>query len=118
MPRFGFADADDYYRRASAAAVLDRLRVPCLLIASEIDPVIPPAAIEPFLPRHANVGRFDGDLAAVGRGRARDGRAADLTLLWHPAAGHVGFPVALELERRLLAWLDGVRPSATPPIVG
>jgi hypothetical protein len=107
VPRFGFADADDYYARVSAAGVLDRARVPCLLIASEIDPVIPPAAIEPYLPPHAAVGRFDGDLTRVGRGPARASAPADFTLLWHSASGHVGFPAGLELERRLLGWLGG-----------
>ena len=108
VPRFGFADADDYYARASVATVLDRLRVPCLLVASEIDPVIPPSAIEPYLPPHAVVGRMDGDLGAVPLGGARPGGAADFTVLWHRAAGHVGFPRGFELESRLLGWLAGL----------
>ena len=67
VPRFGFVDADDYYARASAAAVLDRLRVPCLLVASRIDPVITPRAIEPHLPAHAEVREMAGELGRVSR---------------------------------------------------
>ena len=107
VPRFGFADPYDYYERASAAAVLDRLRVPTLLVASRIDPVIPPWAIEPFLPAHAEARPLSGGLDGIPRAGARSGRPADLTLLWHPAAGHVAFPAGEQLERRLLGWLTG-----------
>lgn len=44
-PHFGFAGADDYYHRASAMRVIDRIRVPALIIAAEDDPFVP---IEPF----------------------------------------------------------------------
>jgi predicted alpha/beta-fold hydrolase len=105
VPRFGFADVDDYYAQASAATVLDRLRVPCLLIASETDPVIPPRAIEEYLPAHAEIGRFPSEIARVSLRRAQEGRPAAFTVLWHRAAGHVAFPDALGLERHLLTWL-------------
>ena len=106
VPRFGFADADDYYTQASAAAELDRLRVPCLLVASEIDPLITPDAIEPYLPAHATIGASRRlDLGGVSRDSAGAGRPAAFTVLWHPAAGHVAFPGGLALETRLLAWL-------------
>ena len=108
VPRFGFADADDYYARASAAATIDRLRVPGLLLASEIDPVITPRAIEPYLPAGAVVAPADrlDDLPpshACGAG---------LRVLWHRDAGHVAFPERGALERRLLLWLAG-SPAAT-----
>jgi predicted alpha/beta-fold hydrolase len=38
---FGFESAADYYERSSAAAYLDRVRVPALLIQAEDDPFIP-----------------------------------------------------------------------------
>lgn len=38
---FGFENAADYYERSSAAAYLDRVRLPCLLIQAEDDPFIP-----------------------------------------------------------------------------
>ncbi len=44
-PHFGFAGASDYYQRASAMRVIDRIRVPALVIAAEDDPFVPP---EPF----------------------------------------------------------------------
>ena len=40
-PHFGFRDAADYYRRASALAVADRIRVPTLIISAADDPFIP-----------------------------------------------------------------------------
>lgn len=101
VPRFGFRDPDDYYARASAAPVVDRLRVPALLLAAERDPMVPPAAIRPFEP------------AAVS--------GAPLTVEWHPTAGHVAFPGRLrlgvagppglepQLLARLLALGEGAR---------
>ncbi len=44
-PHFGFAGADDYYYRASAMRVIDRLRVQALVITAEDDPFVPS---EPF----------------------------------------------------------------------
>lgn len=40
-PHFGFAGADDYYHRASAMRLIDRVRVPALIITSEDDPFVP-----------------------------------------------------------------------------
>jgi uncharacterized protein len=42
-PHFGFAGASDYYHRASAMRVIDRIRVPALVIAAEDDPFVPTA---------------------------------------------------------------------------
>ena len=44
-PHFGFRDAADYYYRASAMRVIDRVKVPALIITAEDDPFVP---IEPF----------------------------------------------------------------------
>ena len=44
-PHFGFLDATDYYYRASAMRVIDRIRVPTLIITAEDDPFVP---AEPF----------------------------------------------------------------------
>ena len=44
-PSFGFADAADYYHRASAMRVVDRVTVPALVITAEDDPFVP---VEPF----------------------------------------------------------------------
>lgn len=40
-PQHGFAGASDYYHRASAMRVIDRLAVPALIISAEDDPFVP-----------------------------------------------------------------------------
>lgn len=40
-PHFGFAGAEDYYHRASAMRVVDRIRVPTLVITAQDDPFVP-----------------------------------------------------------------------------
>ena len=40
-PNHGFRDAADYYYRASALRVVDRIRVPTLVITAEDDPFVP-----------------------------------------------------------------------------
>jgi hypothetical protein len=45
-PHFGFSDAEDYYHRASAMRVVDRIAVPALIVASKDDPFVP---WEPFV---------------------------------------------------------------------
>jgi predicted alpha/beta-fold hydrolase len=40
-PYFGFAGADDYYHRASAMRIIERIRIPALIIAAEDDPFVP-----------------------------------------------------------------------------
>jgi predicted alpha/beta-fold hydrolase len=42
-PHFGFRGASDYYHRASAMRVIDRVRVPALIITAEDDPFVPSA---------------------------------------------------------------------------
>jgi hypothetical protein len=44
-PHHGFRDAADYYYRASALRVVDRIRVPTLIMTAEDDPFVP---VEPF----------------------------------------------------------------------
>jgi hypothetical protein len=41
-PYFGFASAEDYYHRASAMRIIDRIRVPALVITAADDPFVPP----------------------------------------------------------------------------
>jgi len=40
-PYFGFRNAEDYYHRASAMRVIDRVSVPTLIITAEDDPFVP-----------------------------------------------------------------------------
>jgi len=42
-PHFGFESSADYYHRASAMRVIDRIRVPALIITAEDDPFVPVA---------------------------------------------------------------------------
>ena len=44
-PYFGFAGAGDYYHRASSMRIVDRIRIPALVITAEDDPFVP---AEPF----------------------------------------------------------------------
>jgi predicted alpha/beta-fold hydrolase len=44
-PHHGFKDASDYYYRASAMRVIDRVAIPALIVTAEDDPFVPP---EPF----------------------------------------------------------------------
>ena len=69
-PHFGFRDASDYYYRASAMRVIDRISVPGLIITAEDDPFVPsppfrePAVTSnPFL--EVRVMRYGGHCAFV-----------------------------------------------------
>jgi hypothetical protein len=42
-PHHGFRDAEDYYYRASALRVIDRIRIPALIVTAEDDPFVPDA---------------------------------------------------------------------------
>jgi predicted alpha/beta-fold hydrolase len=48
-PHFGFSGAADYYHRASAMRVIDRIRVPALVITAADDPFVP---VGPFRDPH------------------------------------------------------------------
>jgi predicted alpha/beta-fold hydrolase len=86
-PRAGYADALDYYRRASSFALVPRIRVPTFILTARDDPFI---AVEPFeelqVPRHVQVHilRHGGHVGFLG---------------WDGAGG---FRWA---ERRMVEWL-------------
>jgi predicted alpha/beta-fold hydrolase len=76
-PHWGFADALDYYRRASALPLLRHISIPAFVLTSQDDPFI---AVEPFesLRQHASVqlhiaacGGHLGFVGADGRGGLR-----------------------------------------------
>jgi predicted alpha/beta-fold hydrolase len=55
-PHFGFRDASDYYHRASALRVVDRIRVPTLIITAEDDPFVPVAPFrDPLVAGNAQI---------------------------------------------------------------
>lgn len=45
-PHHGFAGASDYYHRASAARVIDRVAISTLIISASDDPFVPPAQFD------------------------------------------------------------------------
>lgn len=79
-PYFGFADEDDYYHRASAMRVVDRIRVPALVIAAKDDPFVP---AEPFFEP-----RLTGNLAVTTIVTAHGGHCA---FVGAPAPGDDGY---------------------------
>jgi len=55
-PHFGFASAEDYYHRAAALRVIDRIRVPALIITAEDDPFVPHASFrDPAIAGNPNI---------------------------------------------------------------
>jgi predicted alpha/beta-fold hydrolase len=81
-PRHGFADAGDYYARASAAPRLPGLRVPALLINAEGDPMVPAHAVRAALAD----------------------RPSPLEARWLKRGGHVYFPGEL-VDVEVIDWL-------------
>lgn len=75
-PHHGFLDAHDYYFRASALRVVDRIRVPALILAAEDDPFVPS---DPF--RDPTVTGNDA-----------------VTVLVTPYGGHCGFVSAVRSD--------------------
>ena len=75
-PHFGFEGASDYYHRASAMRVIDRIRVPTLVITAEDDPFVPTVPFrDPALISNPNIelivtrhGGHCGFVEAEGRG--------------------------------------------------
>jgi predicted alpha/beta-fold hydrolase len=55
-PHFGFDCAADYYHRASALRVVDRIRVPALILTAEDDPFVPPGPFrDPAVTSNPNI---------------------------------------------------------------
>jgi predicted alpha/beta-fold hydrolase len=101
VPRFGFTDPEDYYRRAGVGACLHRLAVPALLVACPGDPMVASGAIT----------------AAAAASPALD-------LRWVRGGGHMGFPPGVDLgesaprglETQLAAWLARRGGDAVVPL--
>ena len=84
-PHHGFRDAHDYYYRASALRVVDKIRVPTLIVSAQDDPFVPP---EPF------------------RDRAVTGNPA-ITVLLTPEGGHCGFVSDTRTYEEMAIGLNG-----------
>lgn len=87
-PLHGFKNTEDYWQRASCQPVLDRIRVPALVLNARNDPFVPSAS----LPQQGAVGSF-------------------VTLWQPPHGGHVGFPRGappgdvLAMPAAVMGWL-------------
>jgi hypothetical protein len=76
-PHHGFNGAGDYYYKASALRVIDRIRIPALILTAEDDPFVPPGQFRaPDLPSNPNVivriEPHGGHCGFVGAGRGPD----------------------------------------------
>ena len=92
-PRFGFADAEDYYTRTSVGRHLHALTTPSLFVGVADDPMVLPRACRPSLRRASDA----------------------LEVRWLNVGGHVGFPPDVDLgapgprglESQVVGWLRG-----------
>ncbi len=82
-PLNGFASAEDYYRRCSAAPLLANIRIPVDILASDDDPFVP---------------------AAMFRSVPNDNGAIELHLT--RSGGHMGFLSAFETSFGDRRWMD------------
>lgn len=58
-PHHGFGDAANYYQRASAMGVVDRIPVPALILAAEDDPFVPASQFrEPVVQNNPHVAAY------------------------------------------------------------
>jgi len=89
-PHFGFLSAEDYYHRASAMRVVDRIRVPALILAAADDPFVPAELFaDPRLETNPHIttvvtrhGGHCGFVAASGRSNTdEDGYWAEATVI-------------------------------------
>jgi predicted alpha/beta-fold hydrolase len=76
-PHFGFRSAEDYYHRASAMRVIDRVTVPTLIITAEDDPFVPSQPFgDPKVTGNPHIdlrlSRHGGHCGFVGSGSAED----------------------------------------------
>lgn len=94
VPAFGYKDARDYYRRASSASAVARIRVPFLAVHARNDPIV-----------------FDD---AVPRKALRDNPYC--VLIETPSGGHVGW-TCRRLGWREGEWSDDVIPEFVKAVV-
>ena len=96
-PHHGFRDAADYYHRASAVRVIERVRVPTLILTAANDPFVP---VEPFVaPEIANHPCVKVVITAEG------GHCAFVEA---PSPGYDGYWAEREIVRFVTAARNGV----------
>ena len=103
-PFFGFASAEDYYHRASSMRVIDRVRVPALIITSEDDPFVPAAPFrDPKVTSNPNI------TTIVTRHGGHCGFVAEPS---NSSDGYWAEDMIVEFGSSVARWLGG---SARPP---
>jgi hypothetical protein len=85
-PHHGFDGASDYYHRASATRIIDRIARPTLIISAHDDPFVPPRIFDvpalvdnPHIERR--IARHGGHCAFVGEPNGYDGYWAEKTAI-------------------------------------
>jgi predicted alpha/beta-fold hydrolase len=101
-PHHGFRDAADYYHRASALRVIDRIRVPALILTAEDDPFVP---VAPF-----QSPAVTGNRALTVAVTRHGGHCAFLDA---PSAGYDGYWAEQEIVRFAAAHARRGAPSAS-----
>jgi predicted alpha/beta-fold hydrolase len=94
-PRYGFRDAEHYYRSVSVGPWLPELRVPSLLVFARHDPIVPESAVSPALALRAQ--------RTIVRFTERGGHVG------FPAKLDLGFGPALGLEGQVMSWFSSWR---------
>jgi predicted alpha/beta-fold hydrolase len=92
VPRYGFADVDDYYTRACASRIVADITRPTLIVSARHDPMLPWQIAEGLRARFSDA----------------------ISFRWAERGGHAGFPrdldlgegAALGLEPQVHAWLE------------
>jgi predicted alpha/beta-fold hydrolase len=85
-PAHGFQGASDYYYRASAIRVVDRIRIPALILTAEDDPFVPASQFRDPAVRENHyiavcIERDGGHCGFAGRVAADDGYWAETTAI-------------------------------------
>jgi predicted alpha/beta-fold hydrolase len=85
-PHHGFAGASDYYYRASAMRVIDRVAIPALIITAEDDPFVPPQPFrDPRVTGNPNITTMitahGGHCGFIGDSNGDDGYWAERTVV-------------------------------------
>ena len=100
-PHHGFRDAADYYHRASALRVIERIRVPALILTAEDDPFVPTGAFrDPAVTGNPNI-----TVVVTPHG----GHCA---FVEPPQPGYDGYWAEREIVRFVTARADRALPSA------
>jgi len=103
-PHHGFRDAADYYHRASAIRVADRICVPAFILTAEDDPFVP---VEPF--RRPCIAGNPHLTTVVTR------HGGHCAFVEHAAADYDGYWAEREVVRFVTAHLDGRSASGQAP---